>query len=71
MTAFKQLFDSTPENIHKLIFHEIKIQINQQRGANKILKNLLSALKIEPITVHGLRHTQVVNLLCNGAVGTQ
>lgn len=65
MTAFKQLFDSTPENIHKLVFYspKSKYKVISNGGANKILKNLLSTLKIESITVHGLRHTHASILL--------
>ncbi|MBB6452022.1 integrase [Salirhabdus euzebyi] len=59
MNAFKKLFESTPDNILRLVFFspESKYKVISNGNANKVLERILKELKIEPITVHGLRHT--------------
>lgn len=59
MAVFKKLFDSTPDNIHRLVFFNpySKYKTFSNSYANKVLKNLLKELKLKQISVHGLRHT--------------
>lgn len=66
MLAFKKLFESTPDNIHRLIFFSslAKYNVISNGGANRLLKKLLEKLEIEQkISVHGLRHTHASVLL--------
>lgn len=65
MNYFKKLFISMPTNIHQLVFFSLssKYKVISNTNANKLLKKLLDELKIEPITVHGLRHTHASVLL--------
>ncbi|MFS0662392.1 site-specific integrase [Niallia alba] len=65
MNHFKELFNTTPANIHQLVFYspESKYKVISNTNANKLLKKLLTNLDIEPITVHGLRHTHASVLL--------
>ncbi|WP_047981531.1 site-specific integrase [Ornithinibacillus contaminans] len=65
MNYFKQLFKINPINIHDLVFYspESKYKVISNTNTNKLLKKLLSELEIEPITVHGLRHTHASVLL--------
>ncbi|WP_054028606.1 site-specific integrase [Bacillus sp. FJAT-28004] len=68
MDLFMELFERTPENIHGLVFHspQSKYKVISNNGANKALGLLLEKLKIDPITVHGLRHTHASILLYKG-----
>ncbi|WP_343781037.1 site-specific integrase [Virgibacillus salarius] len=65
MAHFKKLFQSTPDNIHQLVFYSpnSKYKVISNTNANKLLKKLLINLKINPITMHGLRHTHASVLL--------
>lgn len=65
MNAFKELFTSTPDNIHGLVFFspKSKYKVISNNGMNKALKVILTSQNIEPITVHGLRHTHISVLL--------
>ncbi|WP_099363601.1 tyrosine-type recombinase/integrase [Fredinandcohnia onubensis] len=65
MNHFKELFNTTPTNIHELVFYspESKYKVISNTNANNLLKKLLLELNIEPITVHGLRHTHASVLL--------
>ncbi|MCM3412657.1 tyrosine-type recombinase/integrase [Metabacillus litoralis] len=65
MSHFKDLFDSTPTNSHELVFYSSssKYKVISNSTANKQLKKILNKLGIEPITVHGLRHTHASTLL--------
>ncbi|WP_236611107.1 tyrosine-type recombinase/integrase [Halalkalibacterium ligniniphilum] len=65
MNHFKKLFESTPNNIHKLVFFSpsSKYKVISNTAANKLLRKVLTELKIEPITIHGLRHTHASVLL--------
>lgn len=65
MKHFKDLFKTTPMNIHQLVFYspESKYKVISNTNANKLLKNLLIKLDIEPKTIHGLRHTHASVLL--------
>ncbi|CEG28122.1 tyrosine-type recombinase/integrase [Bacillus sp. B-jedd] len=65
MRAFKALFDSTPDNITRLVFYspQSKYRVFSNGGANKALVGILKELKIEPINIHGLRHTHASVLL--------
>ncbi|MDE5054856.1 tyrosine-type recombinase/integrase [Niallia taxi] len=65
MNVFQKLFDSTPDNIHRLVFFSpsSKFKVLSNTSANKDLKKVLTDLKIEPIALHGLRHTHASVLL--------
>jgi integrase len=65
MNHFKELFNNTNANIHDLVFYspESKYKVISNTNANKLLKKLLLELNIEPITLHGLRHTHASVLL--------
>lgn len=65
MKVFKDMFDRKPDNIHGLVFYspESKYKVISNAAANKALDHILKALKIEPITIHGLRHTHASILL--------
>ncbi len=65
MNHFKELFNNTPTNIHGLVFYspESKYKVISNTNINQLLKKLLLELNIEPITVHGLRHTHASILL--------
>lgn len=65
MNHFKALINTTPTNTHELLFYspESKYKVISNTNANKLLKKLLEELSIEPITVHGLRHTHASILL--------
>lgn len=65
MNAFKELFTSTPDNLHGLVFFspKSKYKVISNNGMNKALKVILTSQNIEPITVHGLRHTHISVLL--------
>ncbi|EQB37037.1 integrase [Virgibacillus sp. CM-4] len=65
MNHFKELFNITPTNIHELVFYSAgsKYKVISNTNANKLLKKILLELNIEPITVHGLRHTHASVLL--------
>lgn len=65
MDIFKNLFEIMPTNIHGLVFYSpsSKYKVIGNTNANKLLKNTLNDLKIEPITVHGLRHSHASVLL--------
>lgn len=56
MNAFKMLFDTIPDNIHRLVFYSpsSKYKLISNRNANKDLKLLLTDLNINPISIHGL-----------------
>lgn len=55
MKAFDELFQTTPTNIHQLVFYSpsSKYKVISNTNANKLLRNVLTDLKIEPITMHG------------------
>lgn len=65
MSLFKNLFFKTPENLHRLVFYSpySKYKVISNAAANKLLKNTLTDLGIDPISVHGLRHTHASILL--------
>lgn len=65
MQVFKDLFDKTPDNIHGLVFYspQSKYKVLSNGGANKTLGEILQRLNIDPISVHGLRHTHASILL--------
>lgn len=65
MGHFKKIFSNTPTNIHQLVFHSpgSKYQVISNTAANKLLKKVLNDLDIDPITMHGLRHTHASVLL--------
>ena len=68
MKVFENLFKSTPENIFKLIFFsgQSKYKVLSNGAANKAINVLLRNLNIEPISIHGLRHTHASVLLYKG-----
>ncbi|NOJ73917.1 tyrosine-type recombinase/integrase [Paenibacillus alvei] len=65
MSCFKELFGKLPDNIHGLVFFspESKYKVLCNTGVNKVLKNILANMNINPITAHGLRHTHASVLL--------
>jgi len=65
MRIFKSWFERTPDNIHRLVFFSptSKYKVLSNNAANKTLEAMLDRLKIEPISVHGLRHTHASILL--------
>lgn len=69
MNAFKNLFDTVPDNIYRLVFYspQSKYKVISNANANKVLESILKELKIETIiTAHGLRHTHASVLLYKG-----
>lgn len=65
MKVFEELFERMPTNIHQLVFYSetSKYKVISNTNANKLLRKTLKALKIDSITVHGLRHTHASVLL--------
>lgn len=65
MSVFKELFKTLPTNLHDLVFFSpnSKYKVISNGNTNKILRGLLNELNIDPITVHGLRHTHASILL--------
>ncbi|MFI8720797.1 tyrosine-type recombinase/integrase [Bacillus altitudinis] len=65
MQLFQDLFKTLTPNHYELIFvspsNPKKVLTNE--FVNKILKKTLNDLKIEPVTIHGLRHTHASILL--------
>lgn len=59
MDLFNDFFETTPNNIHDLVFYNpsSKYKVYSNTGVNKALKKILNEINIEPISVHGLRHT--------------
>lgn len=68
MNMFQKYFEETPENIHKLVFYnpESKYKVFSNTGVNKALKKLLNKLRIDEISIHGLRHTHASILFYKG-----
>ncbi|WP_367576272.1 tyrosine-type recombinase/integrase [Shouchella lonarensis] len=65
MQTFKKLFQTTPTNIHQLVFYspKSKYKVISNGNANKLLRKILSDFGINPISFHGLRHTHASILL--------
>lgn len=65
MDLFKKLLSEMPDNIHNLVFYSPRSsrKVITNEFVNKILKKTLTDLKIEPISIHGLRHTHASVLL--------
>ncbi|GIO25181.1 integrase [Oceanobacillus sp. J11TS1] len=65
MNHFQKMYNNTPTNIHELVFYspESQYKVISNTNANKLLKKLLLELNINPITLHGLRHTHASVLL--------
>ncbi|WP_102029160.1 site-specific integrase [Salirhabdus sp. Marseille-P4669] len=65
MNLFKRLFEIQQSNEYGLVFYveKSKYKVISNTNANKLLKNTLIDLEIEPITIHGLRHTHASILL--------
>ncbi|MEY9974988.1 integrase [Lysinibacillus sp. RC46] len=60
MALFEDLFKTTPDNEHHLVFYneKSKYKVITNERANDLLKEVLLELNIRPlITMHGLRHT--------------
>nr|WP_281419757.1 site-specific integrase [Evansella tamaricis] len=68
MAIFRRLFDTSPPNIYNLVFfsEDSKYKVISNTGANKLLQKTLTELGIEPITMHGLRHTHASIMLFKG-----
>lgn len=65
MSHFKNLFKNSPNNIHQLVFYSgnSKYEVISNTNVNKLLKKVLEELKIDTLTLHGLRHTYASILL--------
>lgn len=65
MAAFNRLFEILPPNMYGLVFYspESKYKVISNTNANKLLRKTLEGLGIDPITMHGLRHTHASVLL--------
>jgi integrase len=65
MQLFNNMFQTTPDNIHRLVFFSptSKYKVLSNTAVNKLLSQLLGSLNIDPISVHGLRHTHASILL--------
>ncbi|RXZ84626.1 site-specific integrase [Paenibacillaceae bacterium] len=65
MGLFKKMFESFPENPIGLVFYSpsSKYKVISNNAVNKALSLALKKLDIDPITVHGLRHTHASILL--------
>ncbi|MEC1718421.1 site-specific integrase [Schinkia azotoformans] len=65
MGHFKNFFKNMPTNIHQLVFYSpsSKYKVISNTNANKLLRKVLTELKIDPISMHGLRHTHASVLL--------
>lgn len=68
MNTFRKLFESTPDNIHKLVFYSpaSKYKVISNGAANNLLERVLDRLDINKISMHGLRHTHASVLLYKG-----
>ncbi|MFT4415287.1 tyrosine-type recombinase/integrase [Fredinandcohnia humi] len=65
MGVFAEYFKSAPDNISGLVFFSpnSKNKVITNENVNKLLRNTLKDLNIDPITIHGLRHTHASVLL--------
>ncbi|MED1601207.1 tyrosine-type recombinase/integrase [Alkalihalophilus marmarensis] len=65
MNHFRSLQNVNMMNVHKLVFYSpsSKYKVISNTAANNVLKKLLRELNIEPISIHGLRHTHASILL--------
>lgn len=65
MDTFKVFIDQLPPNPYNLVFFSphSKYKVISNNAANKALSGLLKKLNIEPISIHGLRHTHASILL--------
>jgi integrase len=65
MNAFRRLFETVTPNLYGLVFYapESKYRVISNTNANKLLQETLQELCIDPITMHGLRHTHASVLL--------
>ncbi|WP_051024257.1 MULTISPECIES: tyrosine-type recombinase/integrase [Bacillus] len=65
MRLFKQLIDTMPDNIHKLVFFSLssKYKVISNNNVNSLLQKTLEYLNIQPISIHGLRHKNASVLL--------
>ncbi|MDR4887550.1 tyrosine-type recombinase/integrase [Fredinandcohnia sp. QZ13] len=68
MNEFKKLLKTLKPNSDKLVFFSpsSKYKVISNTLANKLLKKTLTNLGLNPITVHGLRHTHASVLLSHG-----
>ncbi len=68
MEQFVDLVEESRHHPHGLIFYRpTLIKTVTNKGANDVLRTLLKNLQIDPITMHGLRHTHASVLLYKGA----
>lgn len=67
MLEFKKLILAQPNVPHDLLFYRPNsVGCITNEGANKVLTGILKELKIDRITMHGLRHTHASVLLYKG-----
>ncbi|MEI3614727.1 site-specific integrase [Pseudogracilibacillus sp. SO30301A] len=59
MKVFEDFFQKTPDNLHRLVFYSpsSKYKVISNGAVNKTLREALTNLDIDHISVHGLRHT--------------
>lgn len=69
MNKFKELLDILPERPHNLVFYSpsSRKMVITNNAVNKSLGHILSALTIDEITIHALRHTHASALLYAGS----
>ncbi|WP_239674589.1 site-specific integrase [Mangrovibacillus cuniculi] len=68
MDLFKDYFKKVPSNIQGLVFfnpHSSSGTFSNER-ANRVLKESLERIGVDPVNVHGLRHTHISILLYKG-----
>ncbi|ARK30089.1 site-specific integrase [Halalkalibacter krulwichiae] len=65
INAFRRLFETSPPNMYQLVFYspQSMYKVISNTNANKLLLKTLTELGINPITMHGLRHTHASVLL--------
>lgn len=65
MSKFEELFKNMLNNLLGLVFYspDSKYKVISNTNANKLLRTILKDLGIEPITIHGLRHSHACVLL--------
>ncbi|MGO4540340.1 tyrosine-type recombinase/integrase [Paenibacillus sp. 2TAB19] len=68
MRIFKEWFKRLPDNFHGLVFYSAssKYKVISNNAVNKSLEIMLTNLNIEPVSIHGMRHTHASVLLYKG-----
>ena len=68
MDIFKDLFSKLQTNIYETVFFNTQSSKRTltNEATNKLFRNTLKKLGIQPISIHGLRHTHISVLLYKG-----